>query len=84
MTFTEAVKVLTSGRFVTREEMDCHGEWLSLQQLNTNCSKSNKPYISLYTEKGVFPWVPSLEDILAEDWFDLTEVIQNETGNGTA
>lgn len=72
MNLGKALELLVSGGSVAREGWNGNHK-LTLQTPDEH-SKMTQKYIYMTTEKGdVVPWVASQTDILAEDWFEVTE-----------
>jgi len=80
LTFGLAIEALKKGKTVTRKGWNGKGMWIELQTPDAH-SKMTKPYIFLVAPKGSnnyycddanefnrVPWLPSITDILAEDW----------------
>ncbi len=79
MNFGKALKLLKKGKKVQREGWNGKGLWLELQ-IPDEHSKMTLPYIyinypenSINTPGAKVPWLASQTDILAIDWFILSE-----------
>ena len=73
MNFGQAIQALKNGNTVYRKGWNGKGQSLSLQLPDKN-SKITVPYIYITTVQGdLVPWVPSIGDTLAEDWYLLVK-----------
>lgn len=71
--FEAALGRLKVGLKVARIGWNGKGQFLQLQTPDVN-SKMRKPYIYIHPVDGqLVPWVASQTDLLAEDWFEVTE-----------
>jgi hypothetical protein len=69
MTFGDALVLLRAGEHVQREGWNGKGMWLGLQEPDED-SMMTLPYIYLSTVTGdLVPWLASQTDILADDWY---------------
>ncbi len=66
-TFGDAVEKLKKGRSVRRLSWGVPGMGIAFQQPDAH-SKMTMPYFYIYGPGFKAPWVPSTDDILAEDW----------------
>jgi len=72
MDFSEALQALKMGNRVARQGWNGPGQWIELQQPDSN-SKMTLPYIYIKTVGGqLVPWLASQTDLLAEDWWLVT------------
>jgi hypothetical protein len=68
--FSEALRVLKSGRKITREGWNGKNQWLELQVPDEH-SKMTLPYIFITTVQGDrVPWLASQTDLLSHDWIE--------------
>lgn len=68
LNFSEALDELKSGNCVFRTSWPGTGQYIELQIPDAN-SKMTKPYFYMNTtEDEVVPWLPSFDDLLADDW----------------
>lgn len=73
MTFGEAIFALKGEQRVAREGWNGKGMYIELQIPDEN-SKMQRPYIYMCPVDGMLvPWIASQTDMLAEDWFVVTE-----------
>jgi len=80
MDFGEALHELQCGRKVAREGWNGKGIFIGLQVSDVN-SKMTSPYTFIDTTglqtdneaapKSLVPWLPSMTDMLAQDWVDV-------------
>lgn len=71
--FGAALSALNTGRRVARAGWNGKGMYLELQ-IPDEHSKMQRPYIYIVPGEGfTTPWVASQADILAEDWFEVTD-----------
>lgn len=65
MTFGQALDAIKQSRRVTRAGWKASGVWLRLHKPNADTA----PYVYMSDIVGaLFPWTPTQEDMLAEDW----------------
>jgi len=79
-TFGEAIKLLKSGKKVTRQGWNGRGMYLKLQVPDAN-SKMTLPYIYIVTTswhsdnhevpQQLVPWLASQTDMLTDDWAEV-------------
>lgn len=73
LSFGDALDLLRSGKKVARRNWNGKGQFLQLQTPDDN-SKMNVPYIFITTvDTKQVPWVGSQTDLLAYDWYEVTE-----------
>lgn len=74
MDFGSALRMAKIGAKVTRRQWARHAltpSWVMLQRPDQH-SKMTDPYLYVRAADGrVHPWSPSMEDMLAEDWFGI-------------
>ena len=71
MSFSEALKALKMGNKVARLSWDGFKAWIKLETQNDTLTL---PYVVMKTARGHFvPWLPNQCDLLAEDWWIVTE-----------
>ncbi len=67
MSFGHALMALRDGRLVARNAWSDSGMWLSMDP-------PTLPIIGINTVDGAsVPWTPTQEDMLADDWMELSE-----------
>jgi hypothetical protein len=72
--FEAALNALKNGQRVAREGWNGKGQCVAMQKPDAG-SKMTAPYFYLKNTAGDnVPWVPSIGDLLAEDWYSLDEV----------
>lgn len=55
-----------------REGWNASGMWIKLQRPDEH-SKMDLPYFYIYTSSfQLVPWVPSVTDLIADDWFEVS------------
>ena len=70
--------IYTSWR-IARKGWNGEGMYIALQKPTVD-SKMTVPYIYMKTAQGdLVPWLASQSDILAKDWYLVTEGYENET-----
>lgn len=68
MDFSDALREVKNGGRITRERWNAPGQWVELQVPDEH-SKMQRPYLFLSPADGALvPWVPTISDVLAEDW----------------
>lgn len=73
MLFGHAIEALKAGKTVARKGWNGPGQWIALQTPDDQ-TKMKKPFFYICpTDKNLVPWVASISDMLAEDWY----VVQN-------
>lgn len=73
MNFGLALSLLKDGRRVARTNWNGKGMYLALQTPDEH-SKMLRPYIYMSPVDGeLVPWVASQTDLLANDWYEVTE-----------
>lgn len=66
--FSEALHALKAGHRVSRRGWNAGGMWAAVQRPDKG-SKMSRPYFYLKTvDNDLVPWVPSVSDLLADDW----------------
>lgn len=74
MNFGEAIEEMKNGKSVRRKDWE-NGIWITIDYI-ASCPPYVSPYISLGRDNsfdGHKTWIPSPEDLLAEDWEIKTE-----------
>ena len=69
-TFGSAVEHLKADNncVISRAGWNGKGQWVMLQRPDKH-SKMSRPYLYINTaQNDLVPWVPSISDILSEDW----------------
>ena len=70
-----AIKQMWNGHKVFRTGWNGKNMWLALQTPN-DYSKMTLPYIYMSTVTGdLIPWLASQTDLLATDWYVMSEVV---------
>lgn len=73
LNFSDALNHLRRDDRITRRGWNGKGMHIAIQYPDPN-SKMKRPYIYMYPIDGMLvPWVASQTDLLAEDWFVLSE-----------
>lgn len=68
MDFSGALEQLKQGACLTRSSWNGPGQWVAMQSVDPE-SRMTLPYFYICTVTGsLVPWVPSISDIMAEDW----------------
>lgn len=71
--FQRALSFLKEGKRVARKGWNGKGMYLELQVPDEH-SKMKRPYIYITPDaESVIPWVASQADLLANDWYEVTE-----------
>lgn len=73
LNFGEALEGLKAGKGMARTGWNGEGMHIELQMPDEN-SKMTRAYLYMQTvDGGYVPWVASQTDILAQDWYEVTE-----------
>lgn len=77
MDFSEALKQVKAGSKISRDGWNGPGQFIQLQTPDEN-SKMGLPYLYITTVDGKrVPWLASQTDLLADDWYVVSEEEQN-------
>jgi hypothetical protein len=73
MNFGDALSAVKNGSRISRSTWNAPGQYVMLQ-MPDKYSKMQRPYLYLSPVDGnLVPWVPTISDVLADDWIDLSD-----------